>query len=88
MEFIFNGSLKNIAKMDRVSISIDRPVPLKDLLGQLVKYLGSLVPYGAETTDAQLLANLSFFKGNQMLRIKDEIEPADQIMVLLPATGG
>jgi hypothetical protein len=88
MEFIFNGSLKNIAKMDKVSISIDGPLPLKGLLGQLEKYLGNLVPYGTETTDAQLLSNLAFFKGNKMLRINDEIDPADQIMVLLPASGG
>jgi hypothetical protein len=88
MEFIFDGSLKRIAQTDCLTIAIESLVPLKNLLERLEKSLGSLVPYGAETTDVQLLANLSFFKGNKMLHIEDEIEPADQILVFLPATGG
>ena len=69
-------------------MSIDTPVPLKDLLDELKKDLDALIPYGSETTDAQLLSNLAFYRANRMLRINDLIEKDDQISVLLPATGG
>jgi hypothetical protein len=88
MEFIFEGCLKNIAKKDSARMSIKSPVPLKNLLGPLKEDLGDLIPYGASTTDTQLLSNLAFYRSNRMLHIDDLIGLEDEILVLLPATGG
>jgi len=88
MEFIFQGCLKTIAKKDSAQISITSPAPLKNLLSTLKEDLGDLIPYGANTTDTQLLSNLAFYRSNRMLHIDDLIGLEDEILVLLPATGG
>ena len=87
MNFKFFGSLKSIAG-EQLEIELEYPVTLRGLLRSLPDQLGRLIPYGEETTDAQLLANLSFFRGNQMVRIDDQIETDDTILVILPPTGG
>ena len=87
MYFKFFGSLKSIAG-DQLEIELDHLVTLRELLGALPDQVGRLIPYGERTTDAQLLANLSFFRGNQLLHIDDPIEADDTILVLLPPTGG
>lgn len=87
MEFRFTGPLKSIGG-ERLSVAIDRPLSLRKLLGPLSGRLKKMIPYGEETTEAQLLANLSFFKNNRMIRIDDPIEPDDAILVILPPTGG
>lgn len=87
-EFVFKGCLRSIAKKDSVKMSLDAPVPLRNLLDELQNDLEDLIPYGSETTDTQLLSNLAFYRANHMLRIDDLIEPDDQVAVLLPATGG
>ena len=87
MNFKFFGSLKSIAG-EQLEIELEHPVTLRELLRALPDQLSRLIPYGEKTTDAQLLANLSFFRGNQMLRIDDPIETDDTILVLLPPTGG
>ena len=88
VEFIFEGCLKSITQKESVQLSIDTPVPLKNLLDELQKDLQGLIPYGSNTTDTQLLSNLAFYRANRMLRIDDQIETDDHISVLLPATGG
>ena len=87
MNFKFFGSLKSIAG-EQIEIELEQPSTLRELLSALPAQLGRLIPYGEKTTDAQLLANLSFFKGNQLMRIDDPIETDDTILVLLPPTGG
>jgi hypothetical protein len=88
IEFIFEGCLKSITQKNSVHMSIDSPVPLKNLLDELKIHLKDLIPYGSNTTDTQLLSNLAFYRSSRMLRIDDLIEAGDQISVLLPATGG
>lgn len=88
IEFILEGCLKSIAKKDSLLISINSPVPLRHLLDELQTHLKGLIPYGANTTDTQLLSNLAFYRNNCMLHIDDLLEPDDRISVLLPATGG
>ena len=87
MTFKFFGSLKSIVG-EQLEIELEHPVTLRELLRALPDQLSRLIPYGEKTTDAQLLANLSFFRGNQLLRIDDPIETDDTILVLLPPTGG
>lgn len=88
IEFIFEGCLKSITKKSSVKMSIEAPVPLKNLLDNLKNDLGDLIPYGSDTSDTQLLSNLAFYRSNHMLRIDDLIELEDKISVLLPTTGG
>jgi hypothetical protein len=87
VHFKFFGSLKSIAG-EQLEIELKHPVTLRELLRLLPDQLDHLIPYGEKTTDAQLLANLSFFRGNQMVRTDDSIETDDTILVYLPATGG
>jgi hypothetical protein len=87
VQFKFFGPLKSIAG-EGLEIELEHPATLRDLLSALPERLHRLIPYGEKTTDAQLLANLSFFKDNQMMRIDDPIETDDTILVLLPPTGG
>lgn len=87
MYFKFFGALKSIAG-DQLEIELNHPVTLRELLGALPDQVGRLIPYGERSTDAQLLSNLSFFRGNQLLHIDDPIETGDTIIVLLPPTGG
>lgn len=87
MRFQFFGPLKEIAGEYR-EVDLEAPVRLKELTGLLAEWLGAFVPYGRETTEPQLMANLSFFRHNTILRINDRIEPEDVILVFLPPTGG
>ncbi len=87
MNFKFFGSLKSIAG-EQLEIELEHPATLRELLGSLPEPLGRLIPYGEKTTDAQLLANLSFFKGSRLMRIDDPVETDDTILVILPPTGG
>lgn len=87
MRFELFGALRHMAGPD-IEVATVEPVQLGDLLEPLAERLGRLVPYGPETTEAQLLSNLSFFRGGRMLRLADRIEADDIITVILPATGG
>jgi len=87
MRFEFFGILKQMAG-PALDVSLERPVRLRDLLGPLADRLEKLVPYGTDTTEAQLMANLSFFHDGRMLRIDDQINEDDIITVILPPTGG
>ena len=87
MLFKFFGSLKAMAG-EQLEVELEHPVTLRELLASLPEQLGPFIPYGEKTTDAQLLANLSFFRGSHLLRIDEKIETDDTILVFLPATGG
>jgi len=87
MRFEFFGILKQMAGSP-LQVEQEKPVQLRDLLGPLSTRLGEFVPYGCETTEAQLLSNLSFVRDGRMLRMKDRIDKGDTILVILPATGG
>jgi hypothetical protein len=87
VKFTFFGALKSIAG-EQLEVELEHPVTLRELLGRLPDQLERLIPYGEQTTDAQLLANLSFFRHNQLMRIDDTIETDDRILVVLPPTGG
>jgi len=87
VNFKFFGPLKSMAG-EQLEVKLEHPVTLRELLGMLPQQLDRLIPYGEKTTDAQLLANLSFFKDNHMVRIDDPIETDDTILVFLPPTGG
>lgn len=87
MRFEFLGILKQIAGSP-LQVVQEEPLRLHDLLGPLSTRLGGFVPYGCETTEAQLLSNLSFIRDGKMLRMEDRIDKDDTILVILPATGG
>lgn len=87
MRFEFFGFLKRMAG-SQLQVALEEPVLLRDLLGPLSTRLGKFVPYGPETTEAQLMSNLSFFRDGRMLRIEDRIDTDDTILVYLPPTGG
>ena len=87
MIFKLSGPLGRMAG-EELDVELDKPTPLKDLLGTLSTRMGALIPYGEKTTEAQLMANLSFFRGNKLIRLEDLIGVEDIILVLLPATGG
>ena len=88
MIFRFIGPLKHLAGSEQLEVPLRAPAQLQGLLGSLATRLDRLIPYGAKTTEAQLMANLSFFKDNRMLRLIDRIEDSDTIVVILPPTGG
>ncbi|MDW7772840.1 MAG: hypothetical protein SCH71_08125 [Desulfobulbaceae bacterium] len=87
IRFELFGTLEHLTGPN-FEIVVEGPVLLRDLLGPLADRLGQLVPYGTETTEAQLLSNLSFFMGRKMLRMEDRIDADNTITVVLPATGG
>ncbi len=87
MRFEFFGILKQMAGSP-LQVAQEEPVQLRDLLGPLSTRLEEFVPYGCETTEAQLLSNLSFIRDGMMLRMEDRIDNDDSILVILPATGG
>lgn len=87
MRFEFFGILKQMVGPS-LDIALERPVRLRELLGPLSDRLEKMVPYGTETTEAQLMANLSFFQDGRMLGIDDLISRDDIITVMLPPTGG
>lgn len=87
MRFEFLGILKQMAGPS-LDVAVERPVRLRDLLEPLSTRLGKLVPYGSDTTESQLMANLSFFHDGRMLRFEDQINTNDIITVILPPTGG
>ena len=88
MRFTFLGPLRRIAGTPSLALALDRPRPLRDLVGPLSKTLGSLLPYGFGSTDVQILANLSFFRDNRAVGLDEQIETDDTVQVVLPATGG
>ncbi len=87
MRFLFHGPIKRIAG-DHLEVPLNGPAKLRDLLGPLSSRLEKMIPYGTETTEAQLMANLSFFRNERLLRFEDAIEDNDVVGVFLPATGG
>lgn len=88
MRFVFFGPLRQLAGTPSVVLAQERAQPLRDLMDPLHQRLGALLPYGKASTDVQILANLSFFRGNRAIGLDVRIDPDDTIQVVLPSTGG
>lgn len=89
MQFTFFGPLKKIAGRDGLIVDHDDAVSLRTLvLDHLPEHLGNIFPYGKETTDVQLLANLSFYRAKKSLKLDDLITANDSVMVVLAIAGG
>jgi|APSaa5957512576_1039674.scaffolds.fasta_scaffold150438_2 hypothetical protein len=88
MELQFHGFIKNVVGEEKLIINLTQKIRLLEVFNYLPSELVNWLPYGTSTTDAQFLAIFSFFEGGRLLKLNDEIDPKDTILIMLPATGG
>jgi len=71
-----------------ISISLEKPVALGDLIELLSQRYEGFRPYAEKKSDWDLSAHMAFIRKGRTLKLADLLQDDDLLEVVLPATGG
>ena len=79
---LFFASLRDEVGRDAVSLALDAPVSLADLLEQLAVELSAAAMAALRAENVRVAVNQAFLSGGEL------IQPGDEVAFMPPVTGG
>ena len=87
MKVRFHGPFAALAEPE-AQVALERPVPLRELLGLLAVRYAGMARYAGIGSEAELSCQLVFIRAGRILDWSETVRDTDLIEVVLPATGG
>jgi molybdopterin converting factor small subunit len=71
-----------------MALSLPQPITVRALLAILAARQSAFGPTADSRNDAELSGHLTVFKAGRMLKLDETLDDGDEIVLMLPATGG
>ena len=77
-----------LAGKKEIELDLQKPVPVRELLGTLEKRIPSFQPYVRKAGDEVQSFFVILVRGDEVLKLEDLVEDGDVVKVLPPISGG
>ena len=71
-----------------LQIDIKQSIPLWKLIEYLPKEIFEFIPHHLRLNDKQISAHIHFFRNGRYMKIEDQVNENDVILIAMPVTGG
>ena len=88
MKVRFFQPFDELAGKKEIELDLQKPVPVRELLGTLEKRIPSFQPYVRKAGDEIQSFFVILVRGDEVLKLEDLVQDGDVVKVLPPISGG
>jgi molybdopterin converting factor small subunit len=88
MKVRFFQPFDELAGKKEIDLDLQKPIPVKELLGILEKRIPSFQPYVRKSSDEVQSFFVILVRGDEVLKLEDLVRDGDVVKVLPPISGG
>lgn len=88
MKVLFFQPFDELAGKHEIDLDLKRPIPVKELLGIIENRIPAFKPYVRKEGDEVQSFFVILVRGDEILRLEDQVRQGDVVKVFPPISGG